>query len=203
MDPLHSRNAFEIQVTEQLQRIEAMLAQLLAAQPGVPAQPPTPAPPVVTPGKDAALQNAQQITQWLNALWQQGAEQRTILDGIRRRIASDINACVIGFRDHARALMDSSYAEFVRESDGRLFVLCCGQLDSGDMLFAALPYPVNDIWYDRGVTMLERLYRIAGARDFLCPHVQIGEAALLRATLPLDGTGWVYLPYRMGTMKVE
>ena len=108
MDPLHSRNAFEIQVTEQLQRIEAMLAQLLAAQPGVPAQPPTPAPPVVTPGKDAALQNAQQITQWLNALWQQGAEQRTILDGIRRRIASDINACVIGFRDHARALMDSS-----------------------------------------------------------------------------------------------
>ena len=235
-------SAFEIQVSEQLNRIEALLTALLAAQPqaSMEVQPQTPvaarphranaaaaaaaampigsaapqglaAAPGETPpaqpaalpvGMEAALLHAAKATAWLNACWQPDADQRDVLDAIRRRIATDPDARVLGFRDHVRALADSSYAEFAPDSDGRLFVLRCGQLAGGDALFAAFPYPVNDIWYDRGVTMLERLYNIHGARDFLSPCVQVGEAALLRATAVPGSMETIYLPMRVGTMQV-
>lgn len=193
-------DAFEKDVLERLTRIEQLLlgkqrqernAVVATAQAAEPME------------KPSAKSMQEALRLWYNGLWDQRSSLEDKLVQIRHRIGAENAGGVIGFLDAARYLGDRSYAEFGADRDGRAFVLGCGDSEDGKPLFAAFPYPASDIWFERGVAVLERFYLIDGRRDYLAPRVQVTKLALLTGTPTGDAGDMVYRPNQIGILKVE
>jgi len=185
-------------ILERLNRIERQLEALTKTVQSNP-----PSRKASTAGMQENANTMKANIKWYNALWKQGLGQPQVLEAIRQKMTEDLDACVIGFRDQDQAMINRTFAEFVPLQDGRLFVLPYMNLSEDDVLFIALPYPVNDIWFNRGLSMLERVYTIHGIRDRLNPRVQIGDPAILKRKVTSGGLETVFTPYRSGTMLVE
>ena len=188
------------EVSEQLAEFDKMLQQLCTAHLGAPMAVKKDA-PSQAPQTPESLQEA--LCEWYNSLWENDATREEVFTQIRRRISGEPSARVIWFLDSTLYASDRSYAEYTDDPDGRAFVIKCAAHEDGTALFAVLPYPSVDLWFDRGVKLLERISIINGDRQSFAPKVQIVKLALLPAG-PSEETGqMVYRNHRAGVMNLS
>ena len=156
--------------------------------------------PSQAPQTPESLQAA--LCEWYNGLWENDATREEVFAQIRRRISGEPSARVIWFLDSTLYASDRSYAEYTDDPDGRAFVIKCGEFEDGKSLFAVFPYPSIDIWFERGVKLLERIYMINGDRQSFAPRVEIVKLALLTGE-PSEETGrMVYRNYQAGVINL-
>lgn len=112
---------------------------------------------------------------------------------------------VIDFANQFRTVDNYQNAEFRENPRGRCFILPYREDESGTMVYAAFPYPLNRYWYERGKAQLDLLYNIAGSTQSMAPTISITSVALVASqqgptNAPDD---IVYIPYRRGYLYVS
>lgn len=187
---------FEREVREQLDRIEALLAKVAAVR-----QCPQPD-DEPEQGKENSRPDADWLCRWYNDLWEAEPNQSAVLARIRRQMADEREACVIDFRDRTQAMIERGYAEFTCDESGRMFVLPMTDAQGEANRFIALPYPVTNVWFDRGITQVSRMYTIAGNEGFLSPQVYIHVPAVLERVSDQNREPYFKL-IRTGSLRVS
>ena len=142
---------------------------------------------------------------WYNGLWENATDFSGVQSLINDMIGRQLASCVVDFRSDTEFYTSQTYTEVTSNRQGSCFILKVEDGKQGKGIFAAFPYPGNDIWFERGVVLLERLYSILGNSGFLCPRVTVQQVALLEG-LQTDSTedpSPVYRLYKMGVMQVS
>ena len=142
---------------------------------------------------------------WYNGLWENASDFSGVQSLINEMVSRQLGACVVDFRSDTEFYTSQTYTELTANRQGSCFILKVDEGKQGMGIFAAFPYPGNDIWYERGVVLLERLYTILDNSGYLSPRVNVQRVALLEGiqTDSTEDPSPVYRLYKMGVMQVS
>ncbi|HNW86889.1 MAG TPA: hypothetical protein PKJ47_08140 [Candidatus Limiplasma sp.] len=185
-----------------LQRIEAILSGQLSPMPD---RSPTEEEPEESARVTPLHEKVEGWRKWYNSLWQKAENQVEVQAQINDVLSREPEACILDFKSDTEFFTNQTYAELTASRQGSCFILRVDDEIGANSCYVAFPYPSSNIWFERGVVLLERLYTIYDNSGFLNPRINVLSVALMQKVPPDRAMIQepVYRLQTMGALRVQ